>query len=240
MRCKYCDREYKIKVYYNRHVISCQLLHRSGKELRDFEECMADTPDIRGLYDIVLEMNAQIQQLQKKVGKLENEKRMTQKKVSIIDWLQTQQPPTDTWAKWGKGVMCTQEYLQYTFKTDITAGLFEILKDYCDGQPSSPIKAFDQKQNILYVYEDDKWSELSRVAFEKLIGRIHQSCTREFVKWQDIQEGRMSSDEFMNIFTENIHKLNRLSITQISKKIYPQMYGHLKVNIKSTIQLKIE
>ena len=39
--------------------------------MRDDEECMADTPNIRDLYDIILEMNSQITTLKKKVKLLE-------------------------------------------------------------------------------------------------------------------------------------------------------------------------
>ena len=64
MECPFCCRVYKIKTYFDRHVISCKLLQKSSKERCDDEETQQDTPNIRELYDIILEMNNTIRNLQ--------------------------------------------------------------------------------------------------------------------------------------------------------------------------------
>ena len=63
-------------------------MNKTGKELRDDEEYLADTPKIRELYDIILEMNTQIKALQKKVRKLENTHQEKQRKINVVEWLQ--------------------------------------------------------------------------------------------------------------------------------------------------------
>ena len=51
--CNNCGREYKILSYYKRHQATCDIMKKTGKELRDDEEVLADTPNIRKLYDII-------------------------------------------------------------------------------------------------------------------------------------------------------------------------------------------
>jgi len=242
MQCKFCKREYKIKTYYNRHIIACELLCKSSKELRNDQECMADTPDIRSLYDIVLEMNIQLQSLRKKVTVLEKEKQAKYRKINILDWLQTQSVPQITWKMWTGAIMFTRENLLETFKTDIISSLFTRIEHKCDEDKYDqlPVRAFEQKPNIFYVYEEEGWIEINDKVFEKYIGELHKKCMKEFINWQNDVEKTLSIDVFTSQFTENIHKLNCKSTAQISKKILNKLHNKLKINIKHMIQFEFE
>lgn len=241
MECQYCGREYKIKSYFNRHVISCQMLHTSSKDLRDFEECMADTPNIRNLYEIVLELNTQVKQLQTKIKRLENEKRSSRKKINVLDWLVTQDTPRLTWLDWSTSINCTTVALKNAFKTDIIASISKMIIEKCDKSDKNlPLKAFEQKPNIIYIYKDSEWIELSSTCIEKMIRRIHQEYNKFFVEWQQNAEKEMSADTFMSVFTENIQKINCSTTEKIAKTVSKNMYNHLKINLKSVVQLEFE
>lgn len=241
MECRYCGREYKIKSYYNRHVISCQLLHTSSKDLRDFEECMADTPNIRNLYEIVLEMNTQLKQLRTKINRLESEKRSSRKKINVLEWLVTQEPPRQTWLDWSTAMNCTTVALENVFKTDIISSITNMIIEKCDKYNKNlPLRAFDQKQNIIYIYQDNEWVQLSSTCMEKVIRRIHQEYNKCFVEWQEQAEKKMSADTFMSVFTENIQKINCFTAEKITKVVCKNIYNHIKINLKNVVQLDFE
>jgi hypothetical protein len=242
MQCKFCNREYKIKTYYNRHVITCELLSKTSKERRDIQECSADTPDIRSLYDIVLEMNKQIQDLRKKVIVLEKEKKAKHKKINILDWLNSQPSPPTTWKLWTDAIEVTRENLLETFKADMVSGILSRIEEKYDEDKCDklPLRAFEQKPNIFYVYQEDEWIAINQKVFEKNISRLHKKYMMEFIKWRTDAEKELGSDAFTEQFTENIHKLTKDPIDQVGKKVMSKLHNKIKINIKHMIHYEFE
>ena len=241
MQCKYCNRKYKIKTYYDRHILACEIMSKTTKERLQDEECMADTPNIRKVYDIVLEMNKQLQELREKVKELEKEKKEKKKKINVLDWLNNQTTkPSVYWSDLATSIEIKQPELLHIFKTDMCKGIFENLFAVCNKQEVLPIQAFDQKPNLLYVYDKQGWHEIKDNYFETTIKIIHKKYMRAFVDWQSDAEQKMSAENFNARFTENIHKLNSKTITQLTKKIFNDVYKQIKINIRDIIQIEIE
>lgn len=240
--CQHCGREYKIKTYYTRHITACKILNKTSKELRDDEEYLADTPKIRELYDIILEMNTQLITLKKKVKKLENVHHEKQRKINIIEWLEQQNKPSVCWENWLDSLVFSRQHLETVFQSDIITAMLDCLNNkYREADPGNvPLRAFDQKQNILFVYLHTGWEQISANKFEKTVCQIHKKCMQEFMKWQEEAEDKMTSTEFTCLFTENIHKINSKTTTQVSKKLFQKLYDESKINIKSVINIEIE
>ena len=180
MQCKHCSRQYKIKIYYDRHILACGLLHKTSKERHDSEEIHQDTPDTRTLYDMVLELSMQVQKLQNKVQALENASKRTQKKINILDWLNNQPKPACDWEHWVSSMQFDRSNLIECFNTNITTSVIECMKQYCDNINILPVRAFNQKPNILYTYGSSGWAELRGKEFERIVCRIHKLCMQEF------------------------------------------------------------
>ena len=241
MQCKYCNRKYKIKTYYDRHILACEIMSKTTKERLQDEECMADTPNIRKVYDIVLEMNKQLQELREKVKELEKEKKEKKKKINVLDWLNNQTTkPSVYWSDLLNALEIKREDVLHIFKTDISRGIFQRLCDECERHDILPVQAYEQKPGILYVYDKEGWRDMKDTCFESSIKILHKKYMKEFVAWQTDAEKILGTTEFNKQFTENIHKLNNKTITQLSKKTLQELHKHTKVNIKDIIQLEIE
>ena len=240
--CQHCGREYKIKTYFTRHVATCQILNKTSKELRDDEECMADTPNIRDLYDIILEMNTQITTLKKKVKLLEKTHQTKQQKIKIVDWLREQSTPNVTWEVWVENLLFTQGNLENVFKTDIVSAMYLCIKDDYDKMENDniPMRAFEQKPNSLFLYNLEGWIEINAKDLDKSICQIHKKCMQEFLRWQEDAERVMTTQDFTRIFTENIRKINNKTTSYISKKIFQKLQDEYKINIKSLVNIEIE
>lgn len=242
--CKHCGREYKIKSYYTRHITTCQILNKTGKELRDDEEYLADTPKIRELYDIILEMNTQIKALQKKVRKLENTHQEKQRKINVVEWLTTQDNPNIYWETWLDTIVFSKKHLEMVFHQDIITALIDCLNDNKgedkDDLQNVPMRAFEQKQNAIFVYCSVGWKQINTKDMEKVVCLLHKKCMQEFMKWQAEAELQMSSSEFTSLFTERIHKINSKTTSYVSKRLFQKLYDNHKINIKSIINIEIE
>ena len=240
--CNNCGREYKILSYYKRHQATCDIIKKTGKELRDDEEVLADTPNIRKLYDIILEMNMKIKTLEKKVKQLENNNHAKQKKINVMDWLNSQSEPRHNWDEWCKLVDFTDTHLSLVFQNSIIMAMFKSIKDSfekCDST-NLPIQAFIQKQGVLFLYYEDGWREVSCKDIHSLVCILHKKCMSQFMIWQKAAETAMTQTEFTCCFTENIHKINSKTTAQISKSIFQKLYEECKINIKSVVQIDVE
>ena len=69
-KCGFCSRQYKRKSYYIRHMNICEYLYKNKREREIENEEIDDTPDLRTLYEIILELTNKNILLEKKVDKL--------------------------------------------------------------------------------------------------------------------------------------------------------------------------
>lgn len=240
--CQHCGREYKIKSYYTRHITTCQLMHKTSKELRDDEEYLADTPKIRQLYDIILEMNAQIKTLQKKVKSLENTHNEKQRKINILEWLEKQETPHIYLDNLLGKLEFSRHNLETVFNNNIISAMFDCLNSCLTDKDlgNTPLRVFEQKPNVMFIYNETGWSQLCIKQFEKIVCQLHKKCMQEFMKWQNEVEEKMTTSEFTSLFTENIHKINDKTTSYISKKLFQKLYDKHKINIKSIINIEVE
>ena len=225
-----------------RHVATCKILNKTSKELREDEERMADTPNIRDLYDIILEMNTQITALKKKVKLLEKTHQTKQQKIKIVDWLREQSAPNITWDVWVENLLFAKGNLENVFQKDIVCAIYLCIKDDYEKMENDniPMRAFEQKPNSLFIYNSEGWVEINAKDLDNSICKIHKKCMQEFLRWQERAESEMTTSDFTRVFTENILKITNKTTSYISKKIFQKLQDDYKINIKSLINIEIE
>ena len=130
--CLHCSRSYQRKIYYDRHFIVCELHAKTTKERTLENEEWADTPSVRKLYLIVMELAAQNKQLTQKVAELEKATLSKKQKLNIVDWLtQTaSQGQQQTYTAWLEQIpaQINRAHLELIFEHDYVRGMVEILK----------------------------------------------------------------------------------------------------------------
>ena len=161
--CPSCRRGYKSKIYYNRHVAVCELMCKSMKERQLENEENDDTPTIRVLYDVILELTNKMEKMERKIHELSKMADLKKKKINMVDWLNENKcRETD-----GKqldleelilNIKVNRIHLENLFQTDYTSGILNVLQDLLplDTESSNAIKAFDNKLNVLFTFSDSK------------------------------------------------------------------------------------
>lgn len=246
--CRNCERTYARKTFYDKHILLCDLnnLNKKDKELRLQE--LDDTPSIRTLYEMVLELAKQNNDLKKQLENVNKFINVKKKSISLIDWLNNNFNDNIKFSDFNVfindiTINIIDKHLEYIFKLNYINGVKSLLEEIFNNYDldSIPIKAFDQKDNILYIYLNNKWCQMSNLDFQNFINLISKKIMSLFIKWQNANIDKLSDEEFSIEYTKNVQKImsGNLSNYEISYKLKNKLYKYLKVNIKNIIEYNI-
>jgi len=261
--CNYCNREYKRKIYFDRHILICETLFKSKREKLIEEQETDDTPDIRKLYDIILELSLKCNKLEKKVEFLSNEiSKNKKKKINFIHWLcdnyKNGITPFHTWLN---TIDINRKDLELIFEYNFIDGIKHIIYKLLpiESIDKLPIKCFDERKNKLFIFvssstESDsadsdshdnigfKWVEMNRDDMNKFINIISRLIMREFVKWQEENKHKIHQDDYANLYAINVQKAigAKYSKDTINSKTKSNIYNHLKLSLNSIIEYEFE
>lgn len=232
--CSYCSKTYTRKIYYERHVICCNL--RAMADVGDYRtlEEQNDTPSTRELYMI-------IQELVKKQNKMEEElknlRRYTDKvkrNINVVEWLNSNYTPLE-FSSWRDLIAIKRNDLDFIFTNGLSSGITQILKNNLSSENENPIKSFEHKNNTLFVYKDKTWNIMELDDFKKLIRLINKKIIQEFNAWtlektENDELKKYPYDEYViSIFS------NGLKDSEIKTKIY----DYLKISVKNINKIEI-
>jgi hypothetical protein len=237
--CNYCQRNYQRKIYFDRHVIACQFLAKSKRD-RDLEtEELSDTPSVRELYTIILELAAKCNGLETKMQAMNKWAHITKQKLNITDWLNTTQPTALVYNEWVNTLTLNQTDLDVLFETDYVGGVLAILKkQVLLTNELRPMRAFTGKENTFYIFQG-KWLLCDTETFTKLMHLFDNQFMREFIAWQTTNKKRMTTDDsFSEIYARNMKKImgGSYSRDQLYTRIKREWYLHLRSDPPNIVQ----
>lgn len=222
-KCGFCNRKYKRKTYYTRHMNICEYLYKNKREREIENEEIDDTPDIRTLYEIILELTNKNKLLEQKVDKLTKLVNYKNNNFNYIDILNNNYSNIIPFYDFINTINVNNEQLEVIFKNKIVDGITNILNTVLIHK-NCPIKAFQQKQNTIFVY-NDKWSIMNDELITILLSNICKKILNIFIEWQKTKD--IHNNEYLSeIYTINLNKImsfnynNKTNINIIKKKIY--------------------
>ena len=233
--CVHCQRNYQRKLYFDRHVITCQFLAKPRRE-RELEiEELADTPSVRELYDIIMALAAKCNELETKMTAINKWTNITKQKLNITDWLNSsysKEAQVD-YNLWFDAFNVTQTELTGLFETDYVGGVMQLLKQkLLLTDEERPMRAFTSKENTFYIYRpEQKWLMCEPETFTKLMHLLDKQFMREFICWQNANKYRMSTDDsFTFTYSHNLKKVMGGNYTreQLYARIKKELYQYLR------------
>lgn len=240
-KCPHCPLSYKRKLYYDRHILICDILSKTKKEREQELEEHADTPTMRVMYDLLLEMTLKYSKMEKKVEELTKWVETKKKKIHVVEWLNTNYPDAIKFIDWYKSINLDRKHLELIFKYDFVTGFMYIFQELLplEQEADLPIKAFDQKDGALFICNDEgKWCAMDSKVLEQFVSYISRLIMGEFVKWQNENMDKMKDEEFSDVYTKNIQKVigANYSMEQLSMKMKRELYKYLKMNLRNILQ----
>lgn len=239
-QCPYCLKQYKIKSYFNRHVSACDLLRKSSFERNDDMEINKDIPDIRKLYDMVIALTNKNKTLEEKVEKLSKYVEIKKKQIHLKEWLDQNYMTIQSYNLFMLTIKMTKDDFELVCKYDYIKALTIIFKKIFPFELQSilPLKSFEQKENTIFIKNDDGWSIMTNTDLENIITIIGKQLMTLFVSWQESNKYKIKQDSYVEEYMNILQKmLMRNEI--ILSKVKNSLYKHLKINLKNIIQLDI-
>ena len=157
--CPCCMRKYVVKTYFDRHVAACELVHKSKKERQQDIEILSDTPDQRKLYEMILALASKNRELEEKIAGLEKWANIRKKRLHVKDWLDENYQNVVTFDYIIDEIRITKDHYELICEYDYIEGITMILKQLfpLENEADLPLKAFDQKDNVLFIKQEDGW-----------------------------------------------------------------------------------
>lgn len=244
--CPHCNRTYQRKIYFDRHVIGCSIMSKS-KSRRSLElEELHDTPKIRELYDLVIEMGKKMSYMEERLEEMQKWVKQKKQKINIIEWLQGQYNPMITFEDWIKKIVIKEDDILSLE----TKGFFEIIvdifkKNISTTADSIPVRAFDKENNVLYVYANGNWQKISNAEIKLTMKCLHKNFIRTLISWKttNIDHCTQSDQRETNEMRYNkyIQKsmMAKMSSDQLTNRMSNNLYKIIKQNIKDVIEYEI-
>jgi hypothetical protein len=105
--------------------------------------------------------------------------------------------------EWSKNIHVEQSHLEIVFQDDLTEGMKECIKSaYSKSKINIPIRAFTQKQNTLYFYNNSdetpdiySWKIMTNDDIDKFISILSYKFLQEYMKFQRSIMDQIENDE---------------------------------------------
>jgi len=182
MCCIYCGKSYKTRINLEKHLILCEIIHKSkhtnassqsnGNTYNDGDDCDDSMPQnisSKKLYQIVMQLALKCNRLESKVADLSKCATKTIQKIDFIDYLNNRSKSMNSSTSTASTASTTsllfeniteiitveQTDIEFLFHNSFmeTVNLILSRSIYKDNENVAlPIAAFKEKKNIIYVY----------------------------------------------------------------------------------------
>jgi hypothetical protein len=228
VNCPSCFQVLKKKDCYEKHILYCQ--QSLNNKNADSHE-----PSIRQLYGLINTLMEKYNTVQNELESLKRHVNIKNKRIDVLSWLNKQYTPITTWSRCMDNFTITNDDLNCIFKKGFIDGIFATIITYLNIEENrSVIKCFEQKNNILYVF-DEQWKELTKKDFSDLFNTIYKKSLAAFDVYKNENEHRMSDEDFQTEYTNNFMKLLCINLTEEAKstRIKNKIYKEFKENFTS-------
>jgi hypothetical protein len=219
--CNYCGREYVREILYTRHIILCELLHKS-KKVKEYEkEDEEELPSLKRVYQMLKELSIKYDDQRKKIEILELELSKRKKKIDILKLLEKNYPiPEIGFKEWTKKTIVEHEYIEKLFKEN--ENIFQIIKNIFEKNikkeniKNYPIQCFSK--NLFYIYDFDIdpntgqqkliWQKMKIEAFINFMKQIQSKIINEVLIWRTNNIEKINQNDQLAIsYSKNLMKI---------------------------------
>lgn len=176
LSCPTCNKEYKRRDFYKKHVLLCDLLQSS----KHIDEEVNDIPNIRELYIMVQELGSKYATLKKehmglkhKLHLLEKEAKLESPDILPEEYLAKYKRCDVSFESWIKDISFTTKDVRELVDKHYLVVMSKIVKQNYDC--SSPICGFKVgKKNRIMFYNNKYWEDLGNTEIKQLLDSLVQ------------------------------------------------------------------
>jgi hypothetical protein len=199
---------------------------------------------IHNLFAMVIMLYNKYEKLESEYTELKKYVTITKNKINILDYLNENfkhdymNIEGTNITKFIDELVIGQDELQKIFKYDYVDGIFNIICDYINVKGSLlPIKCFNTKENVLYIFDGELWLIMDDNYLRKFIKSFDKKILTKFVEWKKAAEKTIDTEIFGEIYIQNMKKVigGNYEKKNPAFMIKTRLYKHLKIDLKSIV-----
>lgn len=228
--CPHCQRGYSRKGYFERHVSMCEFLCKNKQAKKLELEERTDTPTLRELYQVVMELVVKNNQLEAKIQEMSKAMNIKTQQMPIAEWLLVKYPKATDYTSWFNEIEVTRAHLQVFFESDYVNGVATAIKQRLAlAEEERPLRAVNERENVFYWYNasEQKWLQMDNELYLKLMHVYDKKFLVEFGNWQRENKEKLYSDEFAVTFNNYMKKM-MATREPLYSRIKKEIYQHLR------------
>ena len=238
-KCPSCGKHFNHASIFRRHRSICELLKLSTAQ-RDIKlEEDKDLPPASELWCVVKTLAQRQEKILVELDKMRAWVQRQKRKISVIDWLNENSTPLISYKNWVTQFDIVPGDIQLIFNHGFILGILEILKKNLslNNEHELPVRAFEQKPNILFVYKEKNWRVYELTEFKGLVSSIHQKLTIHFREWSE-QNKKLAYNLNNETYQKNVIKImgGNMPYEETIRRVNSKLYKYLKFNLKNIIQ----
>lgn len=197
--CATCKKTYKRKIYYDRHVSTCKLLHMSPADLDRAADAYEPLPSQREMFTVIQSLAARCDTMEQKMVSMENSMNRSRRKLDIGKWLCGSGVPAQSMGLWewlAPLTISDAEFDKYTqFK--LCDAMIRVLVGFVrDTEGISPLRSVTARPNDLYVWDGVVYAPIDGEDMVKLMNELVKKLFAGLVRWGDRMERVMGRKEY--------------------------------------------
>jgi len=268
LTCEYCKKKYVRKSAFNNHLVTCKFSRLcKNSEVSNLGvgvgvgvgvDLTKMNVNINDIYKMLIHLHNKYDKLEADYNELKKFVVITKSKIDIIDYL-NQHLDFGMGVGEGGGVNFVNfmdyitdaigiEDLELLFKYDYVDGIYQIFVNMIErggGQMLVPIKAFNHKEWILYIYIDENtgWIIMNEDYLNRFIRCFDKKLLKLFLEWKTKAEATMDGDQFAEVYVLNMKKVIGGNFDSKNKNkrnmIKNKLYKYLKVSLKNVVRYEV-
>lgn len=246
--CQYCNRSYKEKFNYDRHLLCCEFVFKSRREQNNEIDLLGPVPTQREMYQLIQHMSIRIDKLEKENTRL---RQVTTRKYNILEQLNSPdniERMNMTFSEWIKQHILPEVHnsLQKVYNIDLLEGVKDVIIRAINKFDlfMIPIRTFDNSTSF-YIFNADKentkkWIKIPIADLDKYLRRISNQFLYDFKQyWYDEHSNLIETTEKYNDLYLDYH--GKMLGGKISEDtLFQKVRKHIFINVKQTTKGVIE
>jgi uncharacterized protein YeeX (DUF496 family) len=237
--CAHCGAEFGTRANLDYHAILCDFLNKSKQQ--QAEELQFELPSQRVMYELLVDMGLKQKRLEEKLEAITKFVAKQKKRINVLDWLNNNATPNASFEQLVDGISVTRDDVERIFDEPVLDIMNAIFTRFIYEVNVRPIYAFGQKNNVLYVFDGNIWSELTKNKMIRFLNAVQFKLSNVLYEWK--KECRDEKDDkLLSQFDKATVKLMNLEFTNDAtfNKVRASMYSNLKMEVKALVEYEFE
>lgn len=223
-----------------------------NSDIKESDKILKKDININNLFSMIIMLNNKYEKLESQYNELKKYVNITKNKINILDYLNENFKQEylnvgiglsgNNINKFLDELIIDIDMLNKIFKFDYVDGILNILIEYIEKTRVKdlliPIKCFNNKENVLYIFDGEKWIVMDDIYLRKFIKSFDKKLLVQFLQWKIDTEKTIDSEIFGEVYINNMKKVIGGNFEKKNKElmIKNKLFKYLKVDLKSIVQ----